>query len=109
MSMSLGYLFRIMHLPGADQLTYYGLFAFALVFLPLLAAFQYRNIFTKIMSVKLRFIFLLIVSMLLSFGIILKMQALPEIGNPLVIAGVLIFTFGFLPTQFFRMYKQSEE
>lgn len=32
MSMSLGFLFRILHMPGADQLTYYGLFVFALLF-----------------------------------------------------------------------------
>lgn len=107
MSVSLGFLFRIMHLPGADELTNYGLFVFALVFIPLLAITQYKNIFTKIISEKLRYIFLFVSAAMLAIGVILKLQRFADIGDVLVIISVLIFTFGFLPTQFFSMYKKS--
>lgn len=107
MSMSLGFLFRILHMPGADQLTYYGLFVFALLFLPMLAIFQYKNTFSKIISERLKAIFGICSAILIAVGVLLKMQALSSVGNILLIVGILLFTFGYLPSLFFRMYKKS--
>lgn len=107
MSMSLGFLFGILHMPGGDELTIYGLFVFALLFLPMLAIFQYKNIFSKIISEKLKVIFGFGSAILIAISILLKMQSLSDVGNILLITGILLFTFGHLPFLFFRMYKKS--
>ena len=43
MALVLGYLFRIMHLPGAHELFIVGLSVAAVVFIPLFAAYNYKK------------------------------------------------------------------
>lgn len=109
MGMSMGFLFRILHLPGGDQLTYYGLFVFALVFLPAFAILQFKNSFGKLVSERFKYIFGVGSAVIIAIAIFLKMQSLPEVGNIILIGGILLFTFGYLPSLFFRMYKKSLE
>lgn len=109
MSITISFLFKIQHWPGANVLHLYGLLGGFFLFLPLLVVIQYKNFFSKVMSEKLRVILGLASAVVVGAGIAVKMHHNGQVGDIILLAGFLIFTFGFLPALFFRMYKRSIE
>ena len=106
MALSLGWLFKFLHMPGADQLIDYGFFGFALIFVPMLAIDQFKVSINKALSEKLRIILGLVSAIITCAAVLFKILHLQG-GDLLLFGGALIFIFGFLPFQFFTMYRKS--
>ncbi len=106
MAISLGWLFRILHMPGADQLITYGFFGFALFFVPMLAVNQFKVHVNKSFSEKTRIILGVVSGLLTGVAVFFKMMRYPG-GDWMLLSGAVLFIFGFLPFLFLTMYKKS--
>jgi hypothetical protein len=106
MAMSVGWLFRILHMPGGFELVNYGFLAFSLVFVPMLAVNQFRESANKTLPEKLRIILGLLSGIITCLAVLFKIFHYPG-ADILLLTGGLIFIFGFLPFLFFTMYKKS--
>jgi hypothetical protein len=108
MSISIGWLFKILHWPGADELFNYGFLSFVLLFVPLVAIDRYKVNISRALSDKLRIILGFASAILVGVAFVLKFLHLTG-ADQLLILGALVFIFGFLPFLFFRMYRKSVE
>jgi hypothetical protein len=106
MSISLGWLFKILHWPGGGELFTYGFLAFVLLFLPLLAIDRYKLNLQAAMSEKLRLALGFGSAIVTGLAVLFKMLHLQG-ADMLLIGGALLFVFGFLPFLFFRMYRKA--
>ncbi|HEY3429469.1 MAG TPA: hypothetical protein VGK39_02255, partial [Cyclobacteriaceae bacterium] len=113
MSMSIGWTFKWLHYPGADELSLYGFLGFALVFLPLIAIDYFKVSINKALNERLKIIFGLLSAFMVAASITIRIMHADFnfVGLPasllLLLAGCISFTFGYLPFLFFTMYKKS--
>jgi hypothetical protein len=105
-AISLGWLFKILHWPGGDELFNYGFFAFLLLFIPMLAIDRYKVNLRKALSEKLRIILGFSSAFLVGLALAFKFMNVTG-ADYILVAGFLIFTFGFLPFLFFTLYRKS--
>ena len=103
---SIGWLFTIMHWPGGGALFTYSFLGFAFLFLPMLAFDRYKIGIGKEPSEKLRTILGFSSALIIGFSVAFKMLHLQG-ASVMLITGIFLFTFGFLPFLFFRMYKNA--
>ncbi|MEK6478116.1 hypothetical protein WJR50_11295 [Catalinimonas sp. 4WD22] len=108
MSVSIGYLFIILRWPGGPNMFNYGILAFVLIFLPLLAIDRYKVNISQALSEKIRLILGFSSAFLTGLSVVFKLLHLQG-ATILIILGAMLFAFGFLPFLFFRMYKRSIE
>ncbi|MDF9798569.1 hypothetical protein OKW21_003832 [Catalinimonas alkaloidigena] len=108
MSVSIGYLFIILHWPGGLNMFNYGILAFVLIFLPLLAIDRYKVNISQALPEKIRLILGFSSAFLTGFSVVFKLLHLQG-ATILMILGAVLFAFGFLPFLFFNMYKKSVE
>jgi hypothetical protein len=107
MSCSLGFFFKILHMPGADQLLSFGFLGFVLLFVPLTSFGYFKVNMGKSMIEKLKFILGMISGLAAGLGVLFKFLHLVG-ADQLLVAGGVVFTLAYLPVLFFDMYKQSE-
>lgn len=105
-SISLGWLFKVLGWLGGGDLFTYGFLAFVLLFLPMLAIDRYKLVVNKALSEKLRVTLGFTSAIITGLAVLFKIMHLQG-ANMLLIAGALLFSFGFLPFLFFRMYRKS--
>jgi len=105
-AMTMGILAKLLHWPGAEELFTYGFVGFLLLFLPMLAIDRYKHNLSKSLSEKLRIGFGYLSAFLIVFSIFFKLFHLDG-ANLLLLGGMCVFSFGFLPFLFFNMYKKS--
>ncbi len=105
-AMTMGILAKLLHWPGAEELFTYGFVGFLLLFLPMLAIDRYKHNLSKSLSEKLRIGLGYLSAFLIVFSIAFKLFHL-EGANLLLLSGMCVFSFGFLPFFFFNMYKKS--
>ena len=106
MGMTIGFTFKILHMPGADELFKLGFFGFTLVFLPMITIDRYKQNLHKALSERLRLILGFLSAVLIGFAILFKIFHLPN-ADVMLLIGIGLFSFGFLPFLFFSMYKKS--
>jgi hypothetical protein len=106
MSCSLGFFFKILHWPGADQLFLFGFLGFGLLFLPLTSVNYIKTSLNKGMTEMLKFIFGTLSGFTAGLGTLLKILHLPGADQLLVIGGIM-FSLLYLPVLFFDMYIKS--
>ncbi|HEY9046982.1 MAG TPA: hypothetical protein VIN08_13855 [Ohtaekwangia sp.] len=105
-SMSMGITFKLLHMPGGEQLITYGFLTFALVFLPLVVVNHFKVNLHAPWTDRVR-IFLGILSALATgMAVVFKLFNL-QWADVLLLTGAALFSFGFLPFLFFTMYKKS--
>jgi|SRR5690606_886980 len=104
-SVSLGWLFLMLHWPGGSELFNYGLLVFLLVFVPLLGIDRY-HVGTRRMPEKGSMILGIISALVIGLALGFKLLHLQG-ADLLLVAGFVTFTFGFLPLLFFTMYWKS--
>lgn len=107
-SVALGWLMTLLHLPGGNKLFSYGFVALVLVFVPMLAYDRYKLNTNRILTEKLKLIFGFSSAFLAGLGVVFKLLHLMGAGIILAI-GVLLFAFAFLPFLFLGLYKSSLE
>lgn len=105
-SVSLGWLFLILHWPGGTELFNYGFLGLLLVFMPLLAIDRFKFSLRKALTERLRIILGFASALVVGVALALKFLRLPG-ADQLLIAGFILFTFGFLPFLFFNLYRRS--
>ena len=105
-AMSLGWLFTTLRWLGGYQLFNYGFLAFFLVFVPMLAIDRYKVNVQKALSEKLRIIIGASSGIIVGVSLVFKFLHLQG-ADILLIVGVFMFTFGFLPFLFFNLYKKA--
>lgn len=105
-SVSIGWLMTLLHLPGGHNLFNYGFLALVLLFVPMLAFDRYKVNISQVLSERLKLILGFASAFLTGLGVVFKLLHLMG-ANVIFAVGVLLFAFGFLPFLFFRMYKSS--
>ncbi|MEM9052518.1 MAG: hypothetical protein AAGC47_10735 [Bacteroidota bacterium] len=105
-TLCIGTLFKAMYWPGAGVLSVTGLISLFLVFAPLLAIDRYKYEVSKAISTKVKFISGALGAVLVGVSVIFKIFHLQG-ASILLVMGVMIFVFGFLPFLFFSLYKKS--
>ncbi len=105
-SISLGWLFNVLGWLGGGDLFTYGFLAFVLIFLPMLAIDRYKLVLNRALTEKLRVILGFTSAIVTGLAVLFKIMHLQG-AQMLLILGILLFSFGFLPFLFFRMYKKS--
>ena len=108
MSISIGWLFKLLQWPGGGELFTYGFLAFVLLFLPLLAVDRYKLTLRAALSEKLRLVLGFSSAIVTGLAVLFKMMHLQG-ADILLVGGALLFAFGFLPFLFFRMYRKAVE
>jgi hypothetical protein len=107
-SISLGWLFKLLNWAGGGDLFTYGFLGFVLIFLPLLLIDRYKLNLQKALSERLKIILGFSSALITGLAVFFKIMHLQG-ADIILILGVLSFSFGFLPFLFFRMYKKSLE
>jgi hypothetical protein len=105
-SITMGLLFKMLHLPASQELTIYGFLTFALFFVPMLTVDRIKVSLHKALSDRLRIIFGITSAAITGLGVLLKLFHLNG-ANISILVGTVIFSFGFLPFLFFNMYRKS--
>lgn len=105
-AMSIGLLFKILNWPGGGIISILGTLSFVFIFLPLLAIERYKLQLQKALSERLKIILGVVSAFLIGLSILFKIMHLMG-AEILLMLGVGLFTLGFLPFLFFRMYKKS--
>ena len=106
MCMSIGWTLKSLHLPGGNELPIYGSLGFGLLFIPMVVINYFKMNLNAALSEKLKVGFGILSTFFLCLAITFKIKHL--IGaDQLIIAGAVLFSFGFLPFWFFSMYKKS--
>ena len=112
MMMCIGATMNILHLPGAGNLAVVGVgtigfFAFALLYLPLLALTNFKGaIRRQPWFEKTKLIAGCLSGIILGTAVAFKVLHLPG-ADQFMLTGAALLTFGFLPFVFFSMYKKS--
>lgn len=106
MSFVTGWLFGLLHLPGAFELSAYGFLGFGCLFIPLYTIDYFKTDIRRALNEKWKFGLGLLSAVLLGVATIFKILHLPG-ANLLLVAGNLVFVVGFLPFLFFGWYKKS--
>jgi hypothetical protein len=105
-AMTIGMMFNILHLPGGFELFNYGFLSFVLVFLPMVTINSYKQKIKRTLPEKLRLLFGFLSAVITGIAVFFKMMHFPWVDG-LLISGVTIFSFGFLPFLFYSMYVKS--
>lgn len=104
--MSLGLMFKFMRWPGADELITYGFLGFALLFLPMVFVDHFKVKLQPSWPEKLRIMSGILSAVATALSVTFKLFSFPH-ADFLLLAGAMLFSFGFLPFQFFALYKRS--
>jgi hypothetical protein len=106
-SMTIGLMFKIMHMPGADQLVNYGFFAFAFLFLPVVLFRKVNKASHVSIPEKLKAILGIVSAVGFLLAVITKMRMEIDLATIFLFSTTGIFCFGFLPLHFYEMYRNS--
>lgn len=107
-SFSIGWLFKLLYWPGGGDLLTYGFLGFVLIFLPMLAMERYKLAYTNILGEKLKIMLGFTSTIIIGLALMFKLMHLQG-ASILLIVGFVLFSFGFLPFLFFRMYRKAVE
>lgn len=105
-SMTMGLTFKILHMPGADELFNIGFFGFTLLFLPLLTIDRFKQKIHSALTERLRLVLGFISAVTIGSSVLFKVFHYQG-ADVLLLVGISIFSFGFLPFLFFSLYKKS--
>jgi len=105
-TVALGFTLNLLRLPGAQEILTIGLLVFGLIFIPLFAFDQFKIDVKRERSEKYKLIFGSLSALVLSIAVSFKLLHLLG-ANELLVLGILLFSFGFLPFQFHTLYKKS--
>jgi hypothetical protein len=107
MTMSLGWLLKILKFGGIGNMLFaFGALGFVALFLPLLAYNYFRSKDEKKWTEKLRLAMGLLSIILTGLAFLARIMHLPG-ADEVLLAGGMVFTFGFLPFLFLGFYQKS--
>jgi len=101
-----GVTFKMLHMPGANELFIFGFLTLLLVFIPLFAINRYKVAILKTISERMKIILGVVSAIITGLSGVFKLFHLQG-ADLLLVLGTFVFAFGFLPFYFFIMYKKS--
>lgn len=103
---SMGFMFRLMHWPGADKLLLTGFGALTFLVVPLMLMLAIRN--QQLLSVydKVRIYAGILAGLLIGTGSLFKMMNLTG-GSIMFVLGMFLLNLFFLPIFFYHLYRKS--
>lgn len=107
MIIGMGWLLKFTHVegPAANLLFGIGSFGFLILFLPMIAIDHFRTS-DKSTPEKWRFVFGMSSIIIIGIAILAMLMRTPG-ADEIMVLGLMIFTFGFVPVLYFTMYKKS--
>ncbi len=105
-SLTAGFMFKILHYPYGTVLFISGLLMLLLVFVPLFAFSRYKLAISKTREEKSQLILGAVAAIITGFAGLFKLFHLMG-ANVLLMLGAAVFAFGFLPFLFISMYRKS--
>ena len=105
-AVSLGWLFVTLSWPGGRELFNSGFLGLLMLFIPMMAIYRYKIFRPKAVSDKLRIVLGSASGFIIGLSLIFKVLHLQG-ADQILVTGVLMFTFGFLPFLFFNLYRKS--
>jgi hypothetical protein len=106
-SMTMGIMFKLLHMPGGEQLFNYGFLTFSLLCLPALAVEKFRQNSQLPVYERMKTLFAFVSAMGIGGAVILKLAMKLDWSGVLLLISVSIFCFGFLPFYFYDLYRES--
>ena len=103
----MGIMFKLLHLPGGEQLVNYAFLSFILLFLPLYAFDRIQSKAVRTVPEKWQFVAGSVSALSVLLAVLFKMNMMLPPAEALFIVGMSTFSFGFLPFQFWKMYRSS--
>jgi hypothetical protein len=105
-AVSVGWLFATLNWPGGREIFNMGFLGFLWVFVPMLALDQHRVRMRKPTSETIKINSGAVSGFIVGLSLVFKLLHLQG-ADLVLIAGTLMFTFGFLPIFFFNLYKKT--
>jgi hypothetical protein len=103
---TMGYLFKLMHWPGANVMLFSGLTGAAVIFAPLLLINYFKSPLNTVPMERTKWILGALSIVLFALASWMKHGHLMG-ANVVLIISFLTLGFGFLPALFLSMYKKS--
>jgi hypothetical protein len=104
-SMGIGCVLSLLNFPAGHMIFGLAAFTFIIFFVPL-DAIRYLRSSNEPLTARLCHVFNMSSIIILATGVMSRILFLPG-ANEMIVAGLILFAGGFLPLQFFRMYKES--
>lgn len=105
-SMTMGVMFKLLHMRGGEQLFNYGFLTFLLVFLPAVVYYKFRN--KNLSGIERAQSWVGVLSAVgVGAAVVLKIFSQLDPSGVFLMVSVSIFCFVFLPLKFYNMYKTS--
>ena len=105
LTMGVGCVLSLLNFPAGHMIFGLAAFSFIIVFVPLDAVRYLRSANEPLVD-KLCHVFNMSSVITLATGVMSKILFLPG-ANEMIVVGLILFAGGFLPLQFFRMYRES--
>ena len=105
-TVSVGWLFATVRWPGAHEIFNMGFLGFLWVFVPMLVVDRYRVRIRKPVSEKIKIVLGAVSGFTVGLSLVFKLLHLQG-ADIVLIVGMLMFIFGFLPIFFFTRYKKA--
>jgi hypothetical protein len=106
-SYTMGLMFKLLHMPGGEELINYGFLGFGLIFLPMLTIVRLRKYMEMPGHEKLKVVFGFLSAVFVGLAIFFKLRMDLDPASLMLMIGASIFSFGFLPLHFYGLYKNS--
>ena len=107
-SMAMGLMMKLLHMPGGEQLVNYGVLSFTVIFLPGITIMNSKNMKDCSRVEKFKVLFGILSATLLAISVCLKMTLNLDAAEILFMTVASVFSFGFLPCLFYGLYKKSQ-
>jgi hypothetical protein len=106
-SMSMGLMLKILHMPGGEQFVNYGFFAFAGIFMPAIVVRKISQPSQLNAVEKLKLVLGIASAIGLVLTLVTKMNHGFATATIMFFCTATLFSFGFLPLHFYQMYRNS--
>ena len=106
-SITMGLMMKILHMPGGEELVNYGFLSFVLLFLPMITIHLYKTESVKLSHQKFKMVFGILSALCTGMAVFYKMTLNLDTSTFMLMSGATVFSFGFLPLHFYGMYRKS--
>ena len=105
-AIAVGWLFSVLHWPGAQELFNYGFLGFLLFFVPVFAFERFKVSQRGAFADRAKIILGAVSAVVVGFSLVFKLFHLQG-ADTLLVTGMVLFAFGFLPFLFFTTYRKA--